>query len=128
MATPIWYRPFFPRTVRDAAQTLADHVDFWESDIMPIAWRTPALSDFLADAASVGDIAQAPRFRDLLAQYVDLSIDSARAQPGDDRHQRDRRRTVRDAIADAKRWLSGDPPDPPHAGIKRERDEEGVHV
>jgi hypothetical protein len=114
---PAWYRPFAPRTVLDAAHTLASHVDFWEDEKQ--FWNARELSEFM-ESCAYGDIRQAPRFRTLLAQYIALSVDSARTLPGDEPFHRHRKQQVRDAIVEAKRWLDGDQllPSP---GFKRGR-------
>ena len=128
MDQPIWFRAYAPRTVLDAAKTLADHVDFWEEDRLQCVWHTRALSSFLG-ASSSADIRQAPRFRELLHDYVDLGVESARSQPSDDSFQRERKRAVREAIVEVKRWL-GEPREQAlgGAGAKRERDEGGDWV
>ena len=121
---PIWFRAYAPRTVLDAANTLAEHVDVWEEDRIPCLWHTRPLTEFM-EQASFADIRQAPRFRQLLADYVNLGLETARTQQGDDPYTRERKQNVRESIAQVKRWL-GEPFEQtlPRVGVKREREGE----
>ena len=117
---PPWYRPIAPRTVLDAAWVLAEHVDFWEEDVIHTGWPHRALTAFM-DACGFADPGKETEFRDLLLQYATLSIDAntIRSRHTDDAFSARRRELVRDAISEAKRWVGDDAGPLPRTGTKR---------
>ena len=119
---PPWYKPIAPRTIIDAACVLAEHVDYWEEDVIGTIWPHRALSAFM-DTCGFADASRETEFRDLLLQYATLSVDAntIRSRPADDEFHSRRRGSVREAIAEIKRWVGDDAGPLPRAGAKRAR-------
>ena len=119
-----WHHRYAPTVVFDAAVTLADHVDYWEEDCSCDAntlWRERELTSFI-HAGAYADPTKQSRFRQLLAQYVELSVASARSQPQDSLFHSNRRAAVREAIVEIKRWLGERSEQAPDVGVKRGRE------
>ncbi len=96
-----WLRPYVPFSVLRAADVLADHVDFWEEEAFRVhgRWRKRELTDFIR-AGLTADKRMDDRFRQLLSEYVELSL---QCPPKNDDEAR--QTAVRVAILEARRWF-----------------------
>ena len=98
-----WLKHYAPLTVLRAADVLADHVDFWEEESFRSkdtkTWRDRELTNFIRTNATA-DINQSVRFRQLLAEYLDMS--AKHPPPKEDRA---RRKALGVAVVEIRRWL-----------------------
>ena len=110
-----WLKPYIPTPVLRAADVLADHVDFWEEEAFRVSatgkWRVRELTNFIR-AGYAADKGQLPRFKQLLTEYIDLSMQQSPSKE----EAEVRKKSLSVAIAEIKKWLriTTTPSSPPH--------------
>jgi hypothetical protein len=100
MDTP-WLKPYAPVHILRAADVFADHVDFWEEEAFRVRgqWRKRELTDFIR-AGLVADKSQCHRFKQLLVEYIELSLHHPPPKS-----QMARRKALEVAMVDVRKWL-----------------------
>jgi hypothetical protein len=102
--TQQWLQHYLPIPVLRAADVLADHADFWEEEALRGAngqWRERTLTQFIRSGLTA-DRRQCARFKQLLAEYVELSMQHP---PKEEGGHTARARALGLAVAEARRWL-----------------------
>ena len=100
-STPRWLVQYIPVSVLRATDVLADHVDFWEEEAFRVngQWRERELTEFIRSGRTA-DRGQCNRFRQLLAEYVEMS---QRCPPREESRARSRALGV--AVTEVKKWM-----------------------
>ena len=94
-----WLKPYIPIPVLRAADVLADHVDFWEEEAFRVQgrWRARELTEFIRSGMTA-DRAQCDQFKQLLAEYIDMS---QRSPP----KEKARAKALGVAVTEVKKWI-----------------------